>query len=79
MSIRSLKLDIAEDLTPQEMLRLRAAERNRLDAFGQPRLAIEIDPIKSTNLRASYSRSIARPVFREKSPSADSTSKRSRS
>jgi outer membrane receptor protein involved in Fe transport len=28
----------------------------------------EIDPIKSTNLRASYSRSIARPVFREKSP-----------
>ncbi len=70
MSIRSLKLDISEDLTPQEMLRLEGG-LNETDWMPSANLVWqlgEIDPIKSTNLRASYSRSIARPVFREKSP-----------
>lgn len=70
MSIRSLKLDIAEDLSPQEMLRLEGG-LNETDWMPSANLVWqlgEIDPIQSTNLRASYSRSIARPVFREKSP-----------
>ena len=70
MSIRSLKLNIAEDLTPEEMLRLEGG-LNETDWMPSANLVWqlgEIDPIKSTNLRASYSRSIARPVFREKSP-----------
>ncbi len=70
MSILSLKLDTEAELTPQEALRLEGG-LNETDWMPSANLVWQIgkiDPIKSTNLRASYSRSIARPVFREKSP-----------
>lgn len=70
MGIRSTKLDLVDDLTPQEAARLEGG-LNEVDWM--PSLNVtyalgEIDPIKITNLRFAYSRSIARPVFREKSP-----------
>ena len=70
MRIRSLKLDLIDDLTVEESRRLEGG-LNETDWMPSANLVWqlgEVDPIKSTNLRASYSRSIARPVFREKSP-----------
>lgn len=70
MHIRSNKLDLVDDLTPQEAARLEGG-LNEVDWMPSLNLTYalgEIDPIKITNLRFAYSRSIARPVFREKSP-----------
>lgn len=70
MNIRSTKLDLVDDLTPQEAARLEGG-LNEVDWMPSLNLTYalgQIDPIKITNLRFAYSRSIARPVFREKSP-----------
>jgi TonB-dependent receptor len=70
MMIRSKKLDLVSDLTPQEEARL---EGGLQDTDWMPSLNLtwqlgEDDVIKMTNARFAYSRTIARPVFREKSP-----------
>lgn len=70
MTIRSKKLDLVSDLTPQEEARLQGGLQ---DTDWMPSLNLtwqlgEDDGIKMTNARFAYSRTIARPVFREKSP-----------
>ncbi len=70
MGIRSTKLDLVNDLAPQEAARLEGS-LNEFDWMPSLNLTYalgEMDPIKMTNLRFAYGRSIARPVFREKSP-----------
>lgn len=70
MTIRSLKLDLVDDLTPQEQARLEGG-LNETDWMPSANLVWQVgasDGIKVQNLRFAYSRTIARPVFREKSP-----------
>lgn len=71
MDIRSLKLDDEDEVLSQQQ---RDALQGGLDDFDlMPSLNLiyklkETEDLKLTNLRFSYSRTIARPVFREKSP-----------
>ena len=70
MTIRSIKLDLVSDLTSQEASRLEGG-LNEVDWMPSANLVWQLgesDGIRSTNARFSYSRTIARPVFREKSP-----------
>jgi TonB-dependent receptor len=70
MYIRSRKIDMVDDLTEEQIEKLQGG-LNELDFM--PSLNVtyalgELDAIKLTNLRFGYSRTIARPVFREKAP-----------
>jgi TonB-dependent receptor len=70
MRIRSARLDEATDLTPQQRERLEG-RLNDLDVLPSVNAVWQLgesDGISLTNLRASVSRSLARPVFREKAP-----------
>ena len=70
MSIRSARLDDATDLTPQQLERLEG-RLNDVDVLPSVNMVWQLgesDGIQLTNLRASVSRSLARPVFREKAP-----------
>lgn len=70
MVIRSKKLDLVSDLTPQETARLEGGlqETDWMPSLNLTWQLSEDDAIKVTNARFAYSRTIARPVFREKSP-----------
>ena len=70
MLIRSARLDEATDLTPQERDKLQGT-LNDVDVMPSLNLVWALsgdELLKVTNMRFAYSRSIARPVFREKSP-----------
>jgi TonB-dependent receptor len=70
MLIRSARIDEATDLTPQERDRLQGT-LNDFDVMPSLNVVWAMsgsELLKVTNLRFAYSRSIARPVFREKSP-----------
>ena len=70
MSIRSRKIDMVDNLTPEQIDALQGG-LNELDFMPSMNLTYtlgELDAIKMTNLRFAYSRTIARPVFREKAP-----------
>ena len=70
MDIRSRKIDLVDDLTEDQIERLQGG-LNELDFMPSLNLTYalgELDAIKLTNLRFGYSRTIARPVFREKAP-----------
>jgi len=70
MFIRSRKIDLVDDLTPEQIDNLQGG-LNEVDFMPSLNLTYalgELDAIRITNLRMSYSRTIARPVFREKAP-----------
>ena len=70
MYIRSRKIDMVDDLTEEQIEKLQGG-LNELDFMPSVNLTYalgELDAIKLTNLRVGYSRTIARPVFREKAP-----------
>ena len=70
MYIRSRKIDMVDDLTEDQIEKLQGG-LNELDFMPSVNLTYalgELDAIKLTNLRMGYSRTIARPVFREKAP-----------
>ena len=70
MFIRSRKIDMVDDLTEDQIDNLQGG-LNELDFMPSMNLTYalgELDAIKLTNLRFGYSRTIARPVFREKAP-----------
>ena len=70
MYIRSRKIDMVDDLTEEQIEKLQGG-LNELDFMPSLNLTYalgELDAIKLTNLRFGYSRTIARPVFREKAP-----------
>lgn len=70
MLIRSRKIDLVDDLTPEQIDNLQGG-LNEVDFMPSLNLTYalgELDAIKLTNLRLGYSRTIARPVFREKAP-----------
>ena len=70
MYIRSRKIDMVDDLTDDQVDKLQGG-LNELDFMPSVNLTYalgELDAIKLTNLRMGYSRTIARPVFREKAP-----------
>ena len=68
MSIESNR-DTA-DLTPEQISTNRGTldETNLLPSFNMTYILGKVDPIRITNLRAAYSKTLARPVFREKAP-----------
>ena len=70
MSIRSRKIDLVDDLTEEQINNLQGGlnEVDLMPSVNFTYLLGEPDPIQVTNLRMSYSRTIARPVFREKAP-----------
>lgn len=70
MFIRSRKIDLVSDLTEEQIGNLQGTlnEVDVMPSFNFTYALGELDPIKLTNLRMSYSRTIARPVFREKAP-----------
>ena len=70
MFIRSRKIDLVNDLTDEQVANLQGGlnEVDLMPSFNFTYALGELDPIKLTNLRMSYSRTIARPVFREKAP-----------
>ena len=70
MFIRSRKIDLVNDLTDAQIANLQGGlnEVDLMPSFNFTYALGELDPIKLTNLRMSYSRTIARPVFREKAP-----------
>ena len=75
-----LRLEMAEmeiqtgvdttDLTPLQLQNTRGSlsEDDLMPSLNMTYLLGAIDPIKTTNLRFAYSRTLARPVFREKAP-----------
>ena len=70
MFIRSRKIDLVDDLTAEQIDNLQGG-LNEVDFMPSLNLTYalgELDAIKLTNLRLGYSRTIARPVFREKAP-----------
>ena len=70
MFIRSRKIDMVDDLTEDQIDNLQGG-LNELDFMPSMNLTYalgQLDAIKLTNLRFGYSRTIARPVFREKAP-----------
>ena len=70
MFIRSRKIDLVDDLTSEQIDNLQGG-LNEVDFMPSLNLTYalgELDAIKLTNLRLGYSRTIARPVFREKAP-----------
>lgn len=58
------------DLTPLQLQKTRGFlnEADLMPSLNMTYLLGTIDPIKATNLRLAYSRTLARPVFREKAP-----------
>jgi TonB-dependent receptor len=70
MFIRSRKIDLVDDLTDEQISNLQGGlnETDFMPSFNFTYALGELDAIKLTNLRMSYSRTIARPVFREKAP-----------
>ena len=58
------------DLTPLQLQNTRGTlnEADLMPSLNMTYLLGKIDPIKITNLRFAYSRTLARPVFREKAP-----------
>lgn len=58
------------DLTPVQIERTRGFlnEVDLMPSLNMTYVLGKIDPIKTTNLRVAYSRTLARPVFREKAP-----------
>jgi TonB-dependent receptor len=70
MFIRSRKIDLVDDLTEEQIANLQGGlnETDFMPSFNFTYALGELDAIKLTNLRMSYSRTIARPVFREKAP-----------
>lgn len=70
MFIRSRKIDLVDDLNDEQIANLQGGlnEVNVMPSVNMTYVLGELDPIKLTNLRLSYSKTIARPVFREKAP-----------
>ena len=58
------------DLTPVQIATTRGFlnESDIMPSFNMTYVLGKVDPIKATNLRFGYSRTLARPVFREKAP-----------
>ena len=58
------------DQTPEQIANNRGTldETNLLPSFNMTYILGKVDPIRTTNLRAAYSKTLARPVFREKGP-----------
>jgi TonB-dependent receptor len=58
------------DQTPEQIANNRGTldETNLLPSFNMTYILGKVDPIRTTNLRAAYSKTLARPVFREKAP-----------
>lgn len=68
MEIRS-QVDTT-DLNQAQIAKTRGtlSESDLMPSFNLTYVLGEIDPIKATNLRMGYSRTLARPIFREKAP-----------
>ena len=68
MSIESTR--DTSDQTPEQIANNRGTleETNLLPSINMTYVLGKVDPIRTTNLRAAYSKTLARPVFREKAP-----------